>query len=224
MAKCVSIGTKIVYCFWFAALLTAVGCGNRTTYVVDPEISSQAAIDQFDKDGDALLDETELKGCPGLLNALRAFDDTKDKKLSQQEIADEVDFMYQRNPGFTALNCSVTLDGNTLSGATVKFIPEKFLGEEIKTAEGITNGIGVASLSLPAEDLPKALRRTPALRVGIYRVEIEHPSKKIPAKYNTESELGFDFHAADHIQAPTFNLVSRAGAPRVQIESSPHPD
>jgi hypothetical protein len=129
--------------------------------------------------------------------------------LSQKEIAEEVDWMYQRNSGLTSLNCSVTLDGGPLAGATVKFIPEKFLGDEIKTAEGVTNGAGVAALSIPIEELPKELRRTAALRVGIYRVEITHPTKKLPAKYNTESELGFDFHAGDHVQSPTFNLVSR---------------
>ena len=208
MAKCVTIGKKIISILSAAMLMAAVGCGDRRTYLVDPEVSSKAAIEQYDKNGDGLLDETELKECPGLLNALRAFDDSKDKKLSREEIAEEIDYIYQRNPGLTAITCSVALDGNPLSGATVKFIPEKFLGDEIKTAEGITNNAGVASMSIPAEELPKELRRTSALRVGIYRVEITHPSRKIPAKYNTESELGFDFHAGDHVQPPVFNLKS----------------
>ena len=47
------------------------------------------------------------------------------------------------------------------------------------------------------------------MRVGIYRVEITHPTKKIPAKYNTETELGFEFHQTNHVQPPTFNLVSK---------------
>jgi hypothetical protein len=208
MVKCVTIGGRINCILCFAALSTAVGCGDRRTYLVDPEVSSKAAIEQHDKNGDGLLDETELKECPGLLNALRPFDDSKDKKLSREEIAEEIDYMYQRNPGLTAITCTVALDGSPLPGATVKFIPEKFLGEEIKTAEGITNSAGIASLSIPAEDLPKELRRTAALRVGIYRVEIRHASKKLPAKYNTESELGFDFHAGDHVQPPVFNLKS----------------
>jgi hypothetical protein len=203
------LGKSIIGLLILATLSTAVGCGDRMVYVVDPEESSQAAIEQYDKNGDALLDETELKECPALLSALRAFDDSKDMKLSQEEIADEIDFMYQRNPSLTALNCSVTMDGGPLAGATVKFIPEKFLGDNIKTAEGITNGAGVAAMSIPAEELPKELRRTAAMRAGIYRVEITHPTKKLPAKYNTESELGFDFHAGDHIQSPVFNLVSR---------------
>jgi len=109
----------------------------------------------------------------------------------------------------TAIDCTVILDGGPLSGATVKFIPEAFLGSEINPAEGVTNGAGIASMSIAAAELPKELRRTAALRVGIYRVEVTHPMKKLPAKYNTESELGFDFHAGDHVQPPTFNLVSK---------------
>ena len=208
MAKRVRIGGQITYIICLAILSTAVGCGDRSMYIVDPVKASKAAIEQYDKNGDSLLDATELKSCPGLLNALKPFDDSKDKKLSQEEIAEEISWMYQRNPGLTTLNCSVTLDGNILPGATVKFIPESYLGEKIKTAEGTTNGAGVAALSIPADELPKELRRTSAMRVGIYRVEITHPSKKLPAKYNTESELGFDFHAGDHVLSPTFNLVS----------------
>jgi hypothetical protein len=209
MAECVTIGRRLNCILCFAALSTAIGCGDRRTYLVDPAVSSKAAIEQYDKNGDALLDETELKACPALLNALRAFDDSKDKKLSREEIAEEIDYMYQRNSGLTAITCSVALDGSPLSGATVKFVPEKFLGDKIKTAEGITNGAGIASMSIPAEELPKELRRTAALRVGIYRVEITHPTRKIPPKYNTESELGFDFHAGDHVQPPVFKLASR---------------
>jgi hypothetical protein len=209
MAECVTNGRRLNCILCFAALSTAIGCGDRRTYLVDPAVSSKAAIEQYDKNGDALLDETELKACPALLNALRAFDDSKDKKLSREEIAEEIDYMYQRNSGLTAITCSVALDGSPLSGATVKFVPEKFLGDKIKTAEGITNGAGIASMSIPAEELPKELRRTAALRVGIYRVEITHPTRKIPPKYNTESELGFDFHAGDHVQPPVFKLASR---------------
>ena len=88
MAKCVTIGRRIICILCFAALSTAVGCGDRRSYIVDPVVSSKAAIEQYDKNGDALLDETELKDCPALLSALRAFDDSKDKKLSREEIAE----------------------------------------------------------------------------------------------------------------------------------------
>lgn len=191
-----------------AAISVIAGCGG-VKYVVDPEESSAAAIEQYDKNGDGLLDEAELAACPALLGALRAYDGSKDKKLSQQEIAEQIDYMYQRGAGLTAITSTVIFDGTPLSGATVKFIPEKFLGEEIKTAEGITNSSGDAAMGIAPDNLPKELRRHNLLRVGIYRVEITHPSKKIPPRYNTDTELGFEFHETNHVQPPIFNLVSK---------------
>jgi hypothetical protein len=190
-------------------LLLAIGCGKVKSVIIDPVATSAAAIKQYDKNGDSVLDETELKGCPGLLGAMRAYDESKDKKLSAEEIAAQIDEMYQRGVGLTTIDCTVSLDGSPLSGATVKFIPEEFLGPEISPAEGVTNNSGYASIGIDAELLPKELRRQSLLRVGIYRVEITHPSKKIPAKYNTESELGFEFHQTNHVKPPVFNLVSK---------------
>lgn len=179
------------------------------SYIVDPEVSSAAAIEQYDKNGDSLLDESELKACPALAGALRAYDESKDKKLSREEIAAQIKDMYERGSGLVSLDCTVTLDGAPLSGATVRFIPEKFLGDEIKAAEGVTNSGGYASMAIAPEELPKELRRHSFLRVGIYRVEITHPGKRIPAKYNTDTELGFEFHETNHVQPPVFHLVSK---------------
>ena len=35
--------------------------------MVDPVVASKAAMEQYDKNGDGLLDQTELKACPALL-------------------------------------------------------------------------------------------------------------------------------------------------------------
>ena len=46
-------------------------------YIVDPGDASKAAIEQYDKNGDWLLDETELKELPGPVKrtkALRRFE------------------------------------------------------------------------------------------------------------------------------------------------------
>jgi hypothetical protein len=209
MAEWVKTYRGIVAASCFVAILSANGCGRVKSIVVDPEESSAAAIEQYDKNGDSVLDETELKACPALLGSLRAYDESKDKKLSQAEIAEQIDYMYQRGAGLTAITSTVLLDGSPLPGATVKFIPEKFLGEEIKPAQGITNNAGDASIAISADDMPKELRRANLLRVGIYRVEITHPSKKIPEKYNTNTELGFEFHETNHVQPPIFQLSSK---------------
>jgi hypothetical protein len=191
------------------ALVASVGCSRVKEYRVDPVAASKAAMEQYDKNGDGVLDETELKACPALRRELRAYDESKDKKLSADEIAAQIKDMYGQGPGMIALGCSVSLDGTALSGATVRFIPEPFLGPEIKEAKGVTNVNGTASMGIAPEELPKELRRHSLMRVGIYRVEITHPTKKIPPKYNTETELGFEFHQTNHVQSPVYNLVSQ---------------
>jgi hypothetical protein len=192
-----------------AAILAISGCGGIKSHMVDPVVASKAAMEQYDKDGDGLLDKTELKGCPALLRELRVYDQSKDEKLDAEEIGSQIAEMYARGFGLTSLNCNVNLDGSPLSGATVKFIPETFLGPEIKEASGVTNANGATSLGISPDELPKEIRRAKLMRVGIYRVEVTHPTKKIPARYNTETELGFEFHQTNHVQPPTYNLVSK---------------
>jgi hypothetical protein len=203
------IGNRTVWVLCSAALTAIAGCRGVKEYRVDPVAASKAAMEQYDKNGDGLLDMTELRACPALLRELRAYDSSKDKKLSADEIAEQVQDMYGQGPGMISLNCTVSLDGGALSGATVRFIPESFLGPEIKEAGGVTGSTGTAALGIAPEELPKELRRHHLMRVGVYRVEITHPTKKIPPKYNTETELGFEFHQTNHVQSPVFNLVSK---------------
>jgi hypothetical protein len=188
--------------------VTYVGCGDGS-YTVDPVTASNAAVEMYDKNGDGLLDQTELRSCPALARELRAYDESKDSKLSAEEIAAQIRSMFGQNAGMTPLTCTINLDGSPLSGATVKFIPESFLGPEIKEATGVTNSAGSADLAISPDELPKELRRHNLMRVGIYRVEVTHPTKKIPARYNTETELGFEFHQINHVTPPTYNLVSK---------------
>jgi hypothetical protein len=208
------------------ALFAAIGCGGIDPYVVDPVAASADAIEQYDKDGDGALDETELKASPGLLVELRTYDESGDKKLSADEIGAHLNQMYEVGAGMTSLSCSVTMDGSPLSGATVKFIPEGFLGDAIKPAEGVTDSSGGASIGIAPEELPKQLRRHSLMRVGIYRVEITHPTKKIPPRYNAESELGFAFHNVGHLRSPEFHLFSKKtkdnARPQIQ-EDDLHP-
>lgn len=210
MSNCVTNYQRFVSLLGLFAFIVASGCRSKvTTISVDPAVAGPAAIKLYDKNGDGLLDETELKACPALMRELGAYDKNGDKKISAEEVGEQIGSMYGHNPGLVSLSCTVTYDGAPLSGATVKFIPEPFLGEGIKTAEGITDGAGVAALGIPPEELPKELKRHSFLRVGIYRVEITHPTKKIPPKYNTNTELGYEFHKLDHITNPNYNLTSK---------------
>src|SRR6187397_2523524 len=107
MANCDRIGKRIVRALGCTALIAIAGCGGIKKYMVDPVVASKAAMEQYDKNGDGLLDETELKTCPALLRALHAYDESKDKKLSADEIGAQIKDMYEQASGMTSLNCSV---------------------------------------------------------------------------------------------------------------------
>ncbi len=72
-----------------------------------------------------------------------------------------------------------------LSGATVTLVPEKFMGETVKTATGTTDSTGLGHLSMSEQE--------PGTNVGYFRIEV---SKKqggqeiVPAKYNSQTQLG----------------------------------
>lgn len=214
-------------CFLVAvALFATIGCGGIDLDVVDPVVASTGAIEQYDKDGDGLLDKTELKACPALLTKFNAYDESGDEKLSAEELGAHIKEMYEQGAGMTQISCTVTMDGTPLSGATVKFVPEAFLGSAIKPAEGVTNSSGGAAIGIAPEELPKELRRHTLMRVGMYRVEITHPTKTIPARYNTETELGFAFYNVGHLRSPEFHLFSKTtkvnARPQIQ-EDDRHP-
>jgi hypothetical protein len=190
-------------------LFATIGCGGIDSVVVDPVEASTAALEQYDKNGDGLLDETELKACPALLMEFKSYDESNDEKLSAEEIGAEITEMYGRGGGMSSMSCNVTMDSSPLSGATVKFVPEPFLGGKIPLAEGVTNSSGSATIGIAPDELPKQLRRHSLMRAGIYRVEITHPTRKIPPRYNTETQLGFAFHNIGHLRYPEFHLLSR---------------
>jgi hypothetical protein len=66
--------------------------------------------------------------------------------------------------------------GQPLSGATMRFVPESFLGAAVESAVATTDSNGGASPSIPDDRLPAGLQGLNMMQVGVYRVEIEHPA------------------------------------------------
>ena len=195
-------------------LLAAAACQPSGGSRVDPpsvdwEGAAEVAIKNYDKDGDGSLTETELTACPGLLVVMDQYDTTGDKQLSAEEISARLEEKYSRSAGLTTIQCRVTLDGRPLSGATVRYVPEAFLESVVKAAEGVTDQYGLASVAIPDEQLPDDQRGLGALQMGVYRVEITHPSQSIPAKYNAQTTLGYELHPGDNREPPKFQLRSR---------------
>lgn len=189
----------LIVCLLFSPLL--VGCGAGLTLPpVSPADAASNAMELYDENGDGTLDETELVACPALKAEVYEFDANADGKLSEEEIFGRLDTLYGRRVGLTPSECKVTLDGEPLEGATVKYVPDPLLGEgTTRPAEGVTDSAGVAKLSVAPEHIPDTLGGRKVMQVGLYRVEITHPSKDIPAKYNTETILGFELNPNRHL-------------------------
>ena len=203
-----SIFGRFFLCMILLAL-GAVGCQNAAGPAVDapsvdPIAAAEAAIAQYDKDGDGALSKTEIAACPGLLPALAG-----KQQLTKDEIATQLEAMYNAGVGMMTYLCTITLDGQPLVGASVRLVPEKFLGDAVHAAEGTTSDTGLANLAVPDDQLPEDQRGLNAMQPGVYKVEVTHPNRKIPANYNTKTTLGAEVNPVGRSENVVFSLKSK---------------
>ncbi len=81
-------------------------------------------------------------------------------------------------------------------------MPEKFLGDGIRTATAVTDARGLALVSAPPE---KGER--PGVPPGFYRVEIAKLGLAVPARYNTDTILGAEISSDDRYTPLRFDLA-----------------
>src|SRR5262249_11288266 len=154
-----------------AALLAGValwllpGCvgGDRLvapTY--SPEEAAKQALAEYDTNRDGFLDAKELERCPALKNNLDSIDTNGDKRLSADEIAARINSYAESQVALKNTGCRVLLDGRPLQGATVTYVPEKFMGSSIKSASGVSDDRGGVILTAEGEKLP-------GVQPGLYR-------------------------------------------------------
>jgi hypothetical protein len=170
-----------------AALLVVGGCwqnGPPRVYPDRPDShAGQRALELYDANKDGFLDEKELEKAPGLKAAMQQVDSNHDGKITAAEISARIGAWADSKLGRMLVSCTVSRNGRPLAGATVKFLPEKFLGGDLKASEGITNDSGYTRLAVP-----KSAQR--GICPGFYRIEITKGGETIPPRYNTESQLG----------------------------------
>jgi hypothetical protein len=146
----------------------------------------------YDKDGDGFIAGSELEASPGIKAAMATIDTNKDGKVTADEIAARIEAWQATKIGIISVACLFTMDGQPLSGATVTFEPEPFLGDNFKAAVGETSAGGAVSPSIPKDQRP-TLQTPPGLQVALYRIRVSKQSggkETIPAKYNAETILG----------------------------------
>lgn len=177
--------------------LLIAGCsgapGRISSPDVDPEKAAALAMEEFDRDGDGVLNGEELQACPALVYAMPVYDTNRDKQLSEEEVAAGIGRWATARIGAILLPFRIQLDGRPLAGAKVEMIPVSFLGGAIKPAHGVANKVGIGKLRLAPEDrLPNTPPNMPLVPPGLYRVEITHPDIEVPAKFNVDSTLGVE--------------------------------
>jgi hypothetical protein len=192
----------------FVLLLSALGLGCSRAVEptnLDSKDAAARAMAEYDTNHDGYLDAKELARCPGLKSVLKQFDLDGDGRLSEAEIEAGLTSIQEAHAGLVNEVFTVTLDGVPLVGASVSLEPDSFLGDRIKPAQGTTNDQG--RVQLKTEGAP-----APGCNVGLFRVRISKKDgdrETIPARYNTETELGLGVGAGLRKGTYTFHLSTR---------------
>jgi hypothetical protein len=186
----------VLILFITCTLALTAACSFGPPSVGQPSISASEAASQamamYDADGNGTIAGDELKKSPALVAALPRLDTNGDGGVSEDEIEARVNAWKEMQTGMTTVRCHVTLDGQPLVGANVVFEPEAFLGDEIKTARGMTNVYGDVAPTIAPEDRPDPTLPGGA-HFGLYKVrfsKIVNGKETIPAQYNSETIVG----------------------------------
>jgi hypothetical protein len=164
---------------------------------IDRKMAAAEAMRLFDKDGDGKLSGEELDKCPGLKAAINEVAPNGNGEITAADIMARIKAWQDSKLAIMSVACVVRHNGKPLVGAVVRFVPEKFLGNDIKPGTGKTDKTGIALLSIPAV----GPRPWSGMAPGFYRVEITKDGDEIPAQYNSETTLGHEIaRDADGIQ------------------------
>jgi len=198
----------------FVLCLLSAGCSGAPGRVsvpnVDPDQAAKLALQELDQNGDSVLQSEELEACPPLVHAMKVYDADQDGKLTEDELVAGISRWASARTGAILLPFRAQLDGRPLAGAEVKLIPVSFLEDMIKPAQGTADERGAGVLELSPEDRPRNAPQMPLVPPGLYRVEITHPSTEIPARFNSQSEIGLETSVAALNPAGVFwNLRSK---------------
>jgi hypothetical protein len=194
-------------------LLGVVGCGGGggdrfPQHTADAAAIAKQIMATYDTDANAELSPAELGKCKGLMMLTvgqeqlppdQRLDNDGSGSVSEAELVQKfAACLKSRRHGY---ECVVYYRGQPLAGATVKLVPESFMGD-VPVATGTTNDEGKCSVATDdgfVGGVP-----------GIYKVEITHPTAKIGARFNTETTLSV---ALD----PT-NPYAVQGVPRIDVK------
>jgi hypothetical protein len=164
----------------FAVSLTGCGGPNR---IKPPKINASAAAKEamkmYDTNQDGKISGDEFGRC----SALKAI--AKDGVVTPEMIAEQCTKWTKGDCGRVPGCIRILHNGKPLVGASVKLVPEKFLGKDIATVTAVSEANGFVPVTVPST-YPGEPR---GISVGFYRVEVTKDGENIPAMYNTETIL-----------------------------------
>jgi len=175
-------------------LLLVCGCDASPPRVALPPFDAKAAARQamslYDRDNNGELAGEELTAAAALNSALSFYDPNGDKRVTTDELAARLQQLLDSKIGLLTFTCRVTRAGQPLVGATVTLRPEAYLATTLLPATGVTDAKGNAQLAIADVLLPETEWGLNAVRPGLYRVEITHPTIPLAEQFNRSTMLG----------------------------------
>jgi hypothetical protein len=176
------------------SLLALLGCAGGNSKgpkapALSPDEAGAGAMAEYDANKDGGIDAKEAEKCPALKTAFQTVDRDQDGKITAKEIANRLRLYQEHKVAVMSIPCQVFLDNFGLAGATVTFVPEKFMGPNVPPATGVSEEDGNVDLQIGGE-------KAPGLHCGFYRVTVSKKDAKgketIHARFNTQTTLGFE--------------------------------
>jgi hypothetical protein len=193
---------------WFAlfAFPLLAGCGGKNASLsapsYDPSGMAQAAVSQYDKNGNGSLEGAELDAVPSLKFALAAIDKNKDKAISRDELTTRFEAYKAADVGALGVSCTVKLNSNILVGAVVTFVPEDCMKGTVTGGSGTSRDDGAVEI--------KGDGGVPGLSYGLYKITVSKKNaggtEELPARYHAQTILGREVFADARGGSPTIEL------------------
>jgi hypothetical protein len=161
--------------FVLIVVLLLVGCSSHPARIASPAYDAAAiaagAIKVADQNSDGALSGVELRSHP----AFAGCDANKDNQVDSAEIVATVDRWILSKVGRTSVLCTILRGGAPVAGAEVTFTPEEFMAGAGAPGKGVTDGAGLASISVPTTG-----KEPSGIAPGFYTVSVSGGSLKEP--------------------------------------------
>lgn len=148
---------------------SVAGCSSRPARVpappIDPGAIVAAVFELADADRDGSLRAAEQQTVPAIAAAVSRLDTDGDGGVAREELCAWLDAVRDSQVAIKPLELIVLKRGRPLEGAAVVLVPEPFMGEQVKAAEGVTDADGTATMTIPGS-------KYPGVNCGLYRVRI----------------------------------------------------